>query len=203
MLAGCTMLDPANPVDKMTLTFITGQILKYYERFTVEEIVKAAELNALGEYPEKVKAFGTITWDFICDLMKHYKVRKQATMAELNRRESDKLAGLPEAPPDPEKAYNGLKMVFYETGKEPIGWDYSSAYDWAWSNKLFSQSREEMATWYETEAQAIRSDITRQIASCSNFIERQALEKKRTGTWVKQECRKRWMIKHMIELLNK
>lgn len=199
MIVNATPLDVAQPTDRMMIEFITKQIVKYYDRFTVEELVKAAELNTLGEYGEKLKPFGSITWDFICDLMKAYKIRKQVTMAELTRRNSDKLALEQPTQPDHENAYNGLKRIFDETGQPPIGWDYSSAYDWAWSNKLFSQSKDEMLKWYETESRLISAELTKQIASCSNFIERQALERKREGNWIKQECRKRWMIKHFTE----
>lgn len=180
------------PPSDAILDFMFGFFKENYRTYTLEEIVTAGKLNLTGEVTspdgKKIEHYGKLDIPFITSLLGGLQLRKTKAFKELQIKAASKEPA--HVPSDPKEHYEGLIKFVEDYRDLPIGWDWSSVFDYMWSEKLFTDSPDQMKAWFKSKSAELIQTYTMRIKTASSLIERRHLEMSMSDDAIKIECRK-------------
>ena len=186
------------PTDEALIVMVQF-IRNNYSGLTAAEMILAFELNLAEELGPKIEHLQLFSTDYFAKVVNAYRSRKTQAVIAFNRKEASQKKALEEPKAMPEQLFNGLIKIFNDTGEAPAGWNYSLAFEWAWHQKMFRESPDQMKLWFEEQAKSIRLVAKGQMIRAKSEVERRAIEITTSDMAIKVECRKRWMIKYLNE----
>lgn len=180
-----TTESPSYESKKELLSFL----VENYSHLSPEEMVCSVKLNLTGTYGDVIKCFNKVDIQYLTACFNKYNEFKQrAILAHKAAIETEKDRQ-PKQKATPEQSYNFIKKFVEENNSLPITADWSSCFDWMWQQKL-TDSNEELKKFFDKHSEIYIQKIKSQIATSTNFVEKQALEIQISESAVKSHVRK-------------
>lgn len=183
-----TSESPSYEAKKELLAFL----VENYSHLSPEEMVCAVKLNLTGTYGETIKCFNKIDIQYLTACFNKYNEFKQrAILAHKAAIEAEKDKH-PIKRASPEETYNFIKKFVDENKTLPMTADWSSCFDWMWSQKL-TESTEELKAFFDKHSKIYIKNIKSKIATSTNFVEKHALQLQISESAIKTHVRKVWV----------
>lgn len=189
-----------NPPLPEELLILKKSVLRNYGNLTTAEIYQAFELNVIGVYPEKIKHFQSLNFDYVSSVLNQFKSYKAGVWISWNKIKASKTLELNPVPKSsPEQSYTFIKNHFLESGEFPLAANYWSAFDWMIEVEL-TEDNATLKEYFARESQALIASINERIKNCSNMFEKQKIEYELAEQNIRAICRKRYIQKRIPQL---
>lgn len=181
----------AQPTE-IEIVVVSKSLRKFHEMLTIEEILCALELNANSKLTKKIQHFQLFSVDYVTEIIDIYLDQKYKAQTLFLQKfaESKKLDEPKRA--TPEQSYNFIKKFVEENNALPITADWSSCFDWMWAQKM-TGTKEYLINFFDKHSEIYVQKIKAQIATSTNFVEKQTLEIQIQEAAVKSQVRKVWV----------
>jgi RNase H-fold protein (predicted Holliday junction resolvase) len=192
------------PTD-LELSLIAQYLKEMHPLLTIEEIIVAMKLNCSGHFNKKIEHFQTFSGSYISDVVNLYLDEKMATIKKINeikaseeqkKRDEEYLESIKDQ--TAESHWNITIDTVKKTGYVPHGAKWSMLFDYLYYDKRHLVP-EYLKEFMSFEKPKIIGELTLQIRSARNSVERADLEAKLTEEALKEELRKRVVIKYIRE----
>lgn len=184
---------------KTMLTDLDVETLKIFistqfKSNTFDDLKLAISLNSARKLETYHQHYQLLNTDFVGAILTDYnELLRKASIELVKARENvaEAIVKLPEAK---DSAYLMIKNYYEENKSFPMAANWSSAFDWMWSNGL-TEDKEMMAKWFEVESEKVKKEIIDSMFYAKNVAEKRLIEMKLEGNFVRLECRKRYVQK--------
>lgn len=168
---------------------------KQFPNNTFADIELACDYNSARRLTKFHEHFQLLHRDFIGAVLIDFNVFLREANVELAKAKEQATETITKLPEAKDSAYQFIKSYYQEYKSFPLAANWSSAFDWMWSNGL-TESHENMVKWFEIESDKIKKEIIDEMFYAKNVVEKRTIEMKLEGNFVKMEARKRYVMEY-------
>jgi hypothetical protein len=168
---------------------------KQFPNNTFGDIELAGDYNSARRLTKFHEHFQLLHRDFIGAVLIDFNVFLREANVELAKAKEQATETIKKLPEAKDSAYQYIKSYYEENKSFPMAANWSSAFDWMWSNGL-TESHEDMVKWFEIEGDKIKKEIIDEMFYAKNVVEKRTIEIKLEGNYVKMEARKRYVMEY-------
>ena len=168
---------------------------KQFPNNTFGDIELACDYNSARRLTKFHEHFQLLHRDFIGAVLIDFNVFLREANVELSKAKEQVTETITKLPEAKDSAYQFIKSYYQEYKSFPLAANWSSAFDWMWSNGL-TESHEDMVKWFEIESDKIKKEIIDEMFYAKNVVEKRTIEMKLEGNYVKMEARKRYVMEY-------
>lgn len=194
MVLVCGILGIKNLPDPLTLPFIIRFIRDSFGSLSIEAMVQAFELNALGEFQVEKKTrhehFQNFSIEFIADVLGDYLLLKRKVLGQVK--------GLIQEPKDQEQSekecYDYLVSFVKKNGEVPKVYNWDKAFRYMKEAGLVTESNEWMMEFKQKISDTMIRECKVKKLTAKSSIERASIDNLFNDGSVVLRCRKEYVI---------
>lgn len=184
---------------KTMLTDLDVQTLKIFimtqfKSNTFDDLKLAISFNSARKLENYHQHYQLLNTDFVGAILTDYNELLRKASIELVKARENAAEAIVKLPEAKDSAYLMIKNYYEENKAFPMAANWSSAFDWMWSNEL-TEDKETMTKWFEIEREKVKKEIIDEMFYAKNVVEKRLIEMKLEGNFVRLECRKRYVQK--------
>ena len=162
---------------------------------TFEDLKLGINLNSARKLDDYYQHYQLLNTDFVGAILTAYNELLRKASIEYQKAKKQATETITKLPEAKDSAYQFIKSYYQEHKSFPLAANWSSAFDWMWSNGL-TESHDDMVKWFDIESDKIKKEIIDEMFYAKNVVEKRTIEMKLEGNFVKMEARKRYVMEY-------